>query len=226
MNTSIRRTLTRNLSDDYPYVKRMAPWRDKYIGDPVSIWIVESIWKWRWITPTSITLLSFAVAVVSCYCFILGDIYLVVGGVLWELAYWLDCVDGKLARKTGAITKHGAWLDRNLDRVKRVGAMACLACSFDGSTMLLVAIYILIAMGRRVPCKHNPWLDAWRKRHGILSTFDPLDETLVLFTLGPILQAPLASAILCLCFQIAGKSIYLLEFKTPGVDNLATSDVK
>lgn len=199
--TVLSRIIRFNLADPYPYVKRQAMWRDKLLGDPISVWVVERIWTWTWLSPTAVTLLSFLLAIFACYAFALGGWFLTLGAILWEIAHWLDCVDGKLARKTRNFSKVGAWLDKNLDRVKRISAMLCLIYSCGDNWPVLLAAYLIIVLSRRIKKMANPRVDGWLQEVSVLSVFDAQDETLMIFTVGPLLQVPLLGAVLALAGQ-------------------------
>ncbi len=66
-------------------------------------------------TPNAITLLGFAVCVVSAYLVASG--WLVWGGVVFLAGGILDLFDGALARMTGQATPFGALLDSVFDRL-------------------------------------------------------------------------------------------------------------
>ena len=67
------------------------------------------------LTPNSITLLGFAVCVVSAYLVASG--WLMWGGVVFLVGSLLDLMDGALARLTGQGTPFGALLDSVFDRL-------------------------------------------------------------------------------------------------------------
>ena len=67
------------------------------------------------LTPNAITLLGFAVCVVSAYLVASG--WLLWGGVVFLIGSILDLMDGALARLTGQATPFGALLDSVFDRL-------------------------------------------------------------------------------------------------------------
>jgi phosphatidylglycerophosphate synthase len=82
----------------------------------------------RGLTPNVVTSVSMAVGVLSACAFAIGSrAWLVVGAVLLQAAFTLDCVDGQLARYTLTFTKFGAWLDSVFDRGKEYVVFAGLA---------------------------------------------------------------------------------------------------
>jgi phosphatidylglycerophosphate synthase len=82
----------------------------------------------RGLTPNVVTTVSMGVGVVAAAFFALGSrAGLVVGAVLLQAAFTLDCVDGQLARYTRTFSKFGAWLDSVFDRGKEYVVYAGLA---------------------------------------------------------------------------------------------------
>ena len=82
----------------------------------------------RGLTPNGVTLISLGVGAAAAAGFATGGrAGLVVGAVLLQAAFTLDCVDGQLARYTRTFTKFGAWLDSVFDRTKEYLVFAGLA---------------------------------------------------------------------------------------------------
>jgi phosphatidylglycerophosphate synthase len=82
----------------------------------------------RGLTPNVVTSVSMAVGVLAALSFAAGTrAWLVVGAVLLQAAFTLDCVDGQLARYTLTFSKFGAWLDSMFDRGKEYVVFAGLA---------------------------------------------------------------------------------------------------
>src|SRR4051794_35775418 len=82
----------------------------------------------RGLTPNIVTTVSMAVGVAAALAFAVGSrAWLVVGALLLQAAFTLDCVDGQLARYTLTFTKFGAWLDSVFDRGKEYVVFAGLA---------------------------------------------------------------------------------------------------
>lgn len=96
----------------------------------------------RGFTPNQVTAASFAVGVASAASFALGGrAAAVVGAVLLQAAFTLDCVDGQLARYTRRFSSFGAWLDSVFDRGKEYLVYAGLAvgATRSGDTVWLLA---------------------------------------------------------------------------------------
>ena len=79
-------------------------------------------------TPNQVTLISFAIGLLSAYEFSKGNFWAIfVGAVLLQLSIIIDCVDGELARYTRQFSQLGAWLDAITDRIKEYLVFFALA---------------------------------------------------------------------------------------------------
>ena len=79
-------------------------------------------------TPNQVTLISFAVGLLSAYQFSKGNFWAIfIGAVLLQLSIIIDCVDGELARYTRQFSQLGAWLDAITDRIKEYLVFFALA---------------------------------------------------------------------------------------------------
>jgi phosphatidylglycerophosphate synthase len=72
------------------------------------------------VTPNQVTLFSLVIAVLAAVVFLAWPGYagLAVGGVVFQIAYVLDCTDGQLARLRGTASALGADLDFFTDEIK------------------------------------------------------------------------------------------------------------
>jgi phosphatidylglycerophosphate synthase len=102
-------------------------WWTVVIVDPVAVHLVRWVAPHRAITPNRISLFAFALGLGAAACYALADpVYLVVGALLFHVAFVADCVDGKVARLNGSGTAFGAWLDYMLDRIRVVTCTVAL----------------------------------------------------------------------------------------------------
>jgi phosphatidylglycerophosphate synthase len=138
------------------------------------------------ITPNQISIASFVISFVAAYFFYTGNyILLVLGAVLFQLNYMLDCVDGTVARLKNCSTPAGAMLDIFLDFWRIPVCTLGLALGhyrLTGSTSALIygMFYVAIKL-----IYHS----TWRSHIGVLlqfnrllldsSIFKPGQETLV-----------------------------------------------
>jgi phosphatidylglycerophosphate synthase len=131
--------------DDSPFTTFLvSPW-SKYIA-----WTAAR----RGLTPNQVTTISLAVAVLAAGCFAVGlrPTY-VVGAVLLQLSFGLDCADGQLARLTGRFSPLGGWLDAMFDRLKEYVVYAGLAVGAARSgddVWLLAALALALQTVRHV----------------------------------------------------------------------------
>lgn len=92
---------------------------------------VFSFYLLRWfpgITPSGVTLLSFAFGILACALFFFLEYsYRILGVVLLQISFALDCSDGEIARYKNMASPFGAWLDSVLDRFKEAMMFAALA---------------------------------------------------------------------------------------------------
>ena len=80
------------------------------------------------LSPDAVTWLSMLAGVLAALAFAVGTLpFAVVGALLLQWAFVLDCVDGQLARYTRRFSARGAWLDAIFDRGKEYVVYAGLA---------------------------------------------------------------------------------------------------
>ena len=98
-------------------------------------------------TPNQVTLISFAVGLLSAYEFSRGDFWSIfIGAVLLQLSIIIDCVDGELARYTRQFSQLGAWLDAITDRIKEYLVFFALAygAAKDGRDLWVPAMGMML----------------------------------------------------------------------------------
>ena len=89
--------------------------------NPFLPYVFDPVRKLPWITPNRLTCISFACGAVAAGLVLLDSrpAY-VMAGILASLSYFIDCMDGMVARMTKASSPFGALLDNVLDRFKTV----------------------------------------------------------------------------------------------------------
>jgi phosphatidylglycerophosphate synthase len=109
----------------------------------------------RGFTPNQVTVASMALGVAAAAAFAAGTRgWAIVGAVLLQAAFTLDCVDGQLARYLAQYSAAGAWLDSVFDRGKEYVVLAGLAyggtrVGQDGA-WLLAAVALTVQTFRHV----------------------------------------------------------------------------
>jgi phosphatidylglycerophosphate synthase len=133
----------------------------EWVSRPPAALLVWALRSTR-VTPNQVSFAAITIAAIGCATLIgcPGLTGLVSAGLLLQLAYVVDCVDGQLARLTGQTSPAGALLDFLLDEVKAllvIGSAAvrlfewtsppAWAASVGASYWLLVGILGLFAAG-------------------------------------------------------------------------------
>jgi phosphatidylglycerophosphate synthase len=131
------------------------------VVDPVVLRVLPFIVKRPGITPDGVSLASLGLAAAAGADFLLG--HLVVGAVLFELHFFLDCIDGKLARVRGTQNPRGGFVDLACDLVGTTWCFAALGYNaFSGThrsaAALLTAVFYVT----------YTWSTLYRSRSGAL----------------------------------------------------------
>lgn len=109
-------------------------------------------------TPNQVTLISFAVGLLSAYQFSFGQFWnTLFGAVLLQLSIIIDCVDGELARYTRQFSQLGAWLDAITDRIKEYAVYFTLAYGAEknGINLWIPAIGMMLFQSVRHISDYN-----------------------------------------------------------------------
>lgn len=113
---------------------------------------------WPKITPNLVSTLSFILSIIACLLFVNNNYLLrILGIIILQISFALDCSDGEIARIKNSSTKFGAVLDSLFDRIKEI--LLFLSISFfaylqtENLNIILVAIiniliWLLIAFIR------------------------------------------------------------------------------
>lgn len=106
-------------------LKRRDAWWAVLVIDPLALSVVAILARISWVTPMRLTATGAAFGVAAVASF--GTGHLVLGAILFELRFFFDCLDGKLARVRGLTSPRGAFLDLTMDVMLISGAMGALA---------------------------------------------------------------------------------------------------
>jgi phosphatidylglycerophosphate synthase len=122
-------------------------WWTVLVVDPLAVRLLPFLRRARLITPTLITIGSGVLGVGALVCFALRRP--VLGAVLYELRFLLDCLDGKLARLLGTTSTFGARLDVLLDVSVTTAAYALVAAvTTSGLTAVITGLSLFEAWSR------------------------------------------------------------------------------
>lgn len=126
--------------------------------DPVAIPLARRLARVPGVTPNRITVTAGLLAVGAAVCF--GNGLLRVGGALFILRFYVDCLDGTVARVQRSSSRRGAALDLLVDVTGVSVCAAALAWHLvrEGRTPLGVGLFLLASI-----VVYN-WLLAYRKQ--------------------------------------------------------------
>jgi phosphatidylglycerophosphate synthase len=102
--------------------------------DPLAMRVLPHLVHRPRVTPDRISLVSFGFALLAVLAFLDGR--LVLGAVLFELRFFTDCLDGKLARVRGTSSERGAFVDNAGDLLGTSACYAALGVTAFGGTSL------------------------------------------------------------------------------------------
>ncbi|HSK32576.1 MAG TPA: CDP-alcohol phosphatidyltransferase family protein [Propionicimonas sp.] len=124
------------------------------LADPLARWLARS----RHVTPNRVTGVAILCAVGSATCFALGSFRL--GGLLFLLRFFVDCLDGKVARAQGSSSTRGAVLDLAAD----VGGIALVTASLSWTLLRRGEVHELVPVALLGAMVFYNWALAHRKQ--------------------------------------------------------------
>lgn len=180
-------------------------WLNRPLSTRLSIFLFKHA---QWVTPNSITVISFVLALVSAFLFTQWQFGL--GAVLVYVSSLLDGVDGEIARLGGKLTGFGSLLDSLLDRIADIALMIGLGLVLSpgplrvGLTGLAVSGVVLVSYISHLSLQHT---DVKRLRGGF--PWATRDVRLLLVSLGGLAFQPLIPVVFCATapFVFAARSI-------------------
>lgn len=112
-------------------IKTKDGWWASIFSGPLANRMLEPICEIPWVSPNLITISSLIIGLVASYFFLRASHQdLIIGAILVQLSFVVDCMDGQLARYRQQFSNLGAWLDRISDRVKDFFYFFSLALGF------------------------------------------------------------------------------------------------
>lgn len=113
--------------DDVRKTDGLDPWWTEIVIKPIVYRLTLIFANYTNLTPNYITILSFILGILSAYYFLQGDFkYLVIGAILFESSYIVDCTDGRVARLKGLQSRFGGYLDIITDITKYFLITLCI----------------------------------------------------------------------------------------------------
>jgi len=190
------------------YLVKHESWTTILTSNPFIPPLTEMLAKTR-VTPNQITILSFLVALGAVYLYFSGKF--LVGALVWQAGYTLDCVDGSLARKKGKTSEFGAKLDHTLDKIKKILAIVALiyATHTDYNLPLMLLLIIVHYLLHGIKYQENAVFLDFLHARGIKSFFDPLDEQFFMLFLGPLTGYIFEFTVITVVLQMLNRMVHL-----------------
>jgi phosphatidylglycerophosphate synthase len=124
------------------------------LATPLAAWLARS----RHVTPNRVTGVAILLAVWSAACFAGGLFQL--AGLLFILRFFVDCLDGKVARAQGASSARGATLDLAAD----VGGIALVVTALSWTLLRRNDVHELVPVALLGAMVFYNWALAYRKQ--------------------------------------------------------------
>lgn len=122
-------------------------WWTVLLVDPLVGRLVRAAAGRAWATPDRLTAAAFLLGLGAAAAFLAGSPgWLVTGAVLYHAGFVVDCMDGKIARLTGAGSAFGAWLDFFLDRLRVVVGLVAVCTGQYLRTGDVVFLFVAIGV--------------------------------------------------------------------------------
>jgi len=94
-------------------------WWSRVFATPIANLVLSGIADCSFITPNRLTILSFILTILTTAFILSGSSEnLFIAGIILQLAYIIDCMDGQLARYRQTVSRIGSFLDKLSDYIK------------------------------------------------------------------------------------------------------------
>ena len=124
------------------------------LATPLAAWLAKS----SHVTPNRVTAAAILCAIGSAACFATGQLR--VGGALFLLRFFVDCMDGKVARAQGTSSARGALLDIAAD----VGGIAVVTAALSWTLLRRDDVHELVPVALLGAMLFYNWALAYRKQ--------------------------------------------------------------
>src|SRR3954453_13527604 len=94
------------------------------VTDPIAVPIAGALGRLGWVTPNRLTLVATLFAAGAAAAFATEQ--LILGAILFQMSFAVDCMDGKLAASRGLSSRWGGFVDVAGDMVRIVGCTLAL----------------------------------------------------------------------------------------------------
>jgi phosphatidylglycerophosphate synthase len=221
---------------DVPGAKKRDYWWTVLFTDPIAIPLVRLLARRKWLTPDQVSILAIVLGLAVGPLFWWGTTAtFIAGGLVFYLAFIVDCVDGKLARALGTTSARGADLDVMGDAARRASASLGLvigtwraAGGFETklwwAVVYVVSAYFFVELsgGSEVrqeawfkkdatePRREGRWAAALGRRR-LLPTPGMPDVQAIVFILGPVTTVILPALVIGTALVVGGSLINIVR---------------
>jgi phosphatidylglycerophosphate synthase len=190
-------------------VKGRDCWWTVLVVDPIAAPLVRVMSPVRRITPNALTAAGAAIAIVAAAAYAFDQ--LVVGAILFQASFVVDCTDGKLAHTRGTYSRYGSYLDAVADGVRFAsctGGLVFALASHTGMAAGWVTVLALfptlhyVRLSTQAAWPRAPTTDSMVVRASVLAILraapgrlskpgTTVDTEALAFTIGPLVGLPL-----------------------------------
>ncbi len=149
-------------------LKSRDAWWAVLVVDHLALPVVAVLVRLPWVTPLRLTVVGAAFGAGAVVSF--GTGHLLLGAILFELRFFADCLDGKLARVQGQASPRGAFIDLALDVVLISSAMGALGWYLSRSP---AQVPLELPAACTVACLILFWLILYDRDHPAVGTARP-----------------------------------------------------
>lgn len=189
-----------DFSGTSPGAKRRDYWWTVVATDPVAVPLVRALRRTGRVTPDQVTVAALIAGLAVGPIFALDTrTSVVAGGIMFYVAFVLDCVDGKLARALSVTSPRGEALDHLADAGRRASASLGLALSLwrggadpglPWALVYIVLAYLFLEIsGAEKPAASTAAGGRWERalgRRRLLPNPGMPDVQALVFIIGPI----------------------------------------
>ena len=200
--------MTRIFPVDEEFRRRALKTRDAWwavlVVDHFALPVLAVLVRFPWVTPLRLTVVGAMFGVAAVVSF--GTGHLLLGAILFELRFFFDCLDGKLARLKGLTSPRGRFLDLTMDVVLISSAIGALgwhlsqtqtyfplelpaACTVACLILFWLILYDLdhpAAPSPSAASKESP-LGRWRRHHRLVRLPGTIEVETGLLFVAPLI---------------------------------------
>jgi phosphatidylglycerophosphate synthase len=168
----------------------------KWVVHPFSDRVLLLIANRTVLTPNNLTIISFFITISAAVFFSLGShIFLIIGGLLYEISFAFDAMDGSLARLKNMKSRLGAFIDQYCDIWKGLVLSASIVygqykISQDIDLFILEIWFIFVFMGQHIFYEYKQKAFSGKREEIIKGVLSAVDKTGIKKTLRGKISYP------------------------------------